>query len=128
MSDAILAATLELRAFLFRNVYENDVSTVEFRKSADILGGLWDKVRERPEEFLDAATLSRDGVDAAARDFLAGMTDRYAVGAVRAAVHPQALGGDAARLEPGAVARAFRPVPGRGAEAPRLHGGSPAEG
>jgi dGTPase len=80
MSDQTLAATLELRAFLFRSVYENDVSTVEFRKAADILGGLWEKVRERPREFLDARTVERDGVDAAGRDFLAGMTDRFAVG------------------------------------------------
>lgn len=79
MSDDTLAATLELRAFLFRTVYENDVSTVEFRKAADILGGLWEKVHERPDEFLDPATLAREGVDAAARDFLAGMTDRFAV-------------------------------------------------
>jgi dGTPase len=79
MSDETLGATLELRAFLFRNVYENDVSTVEFRKAADILGGLWEKVRERPDEFLDRATVEREGADAAARDFLAGMTDRYAV-------------------------------------------------
>lgn len=80
MSDDTLAATLELRAFLFRSVYENDLSTVEFRKAADILGGLWEKVRERPDDFLDQRTVERDGVDAAARDFLAGMTDRYAVG------------------------------------------------
>jgi dGTPase len=80
MSDETLAATLELRAFLYRTVYENDLSTVEFRKAADILGGLWEKVRERPDEFLDRRTVEREGVDAAARDFLAGMTDRFAVG------------------------------------------------
>ena len=80
MSDDVLAATLELRAFLFRTVYENDVSTVEFRKAADILGGLWEKVRERPGDFLERWTVDREGVDAAARDFLAGMTDRFAVG------------------------------------------------
>jgi dGTPase len=80
MSDETLAATLELRAFLFRTVYENEASTVEFRKAADILGGLWEKVRERPREFLDRATVDREGIDAAARDFLAGMTDRFAVG------------------------------------------------
>ena len=79
MSEETLAATLELRAFLFRTVYENDLSTVEFRKAADILGGLWEKIHERPQEFLDARTMERDGVAAAARDFLAGMTDRFAV-------------------------------------------------
>ena len=50
-----------------------------FKKAAGILGGLWDKVREQPERFLDHRTLDRDGLNAAARDFLAGMTDRYAI-------------------------------------------------
>jgi dGTPase len=79
MSDAILQATVELRQFLFEAVYENDVATAEFKKAAGILGGLWEKVRERPKEFLDVRTIEQEGLDAAARDFLAGMTDRYAV-------------------------------------------------
>ncbi len=80
MSDAVLEATLAMRAFLFESVYENDVATAEFRKAAGILGGLWEKVRERPEEFLDQAILRTDGLDVAAKDFVAGMTDRFAVG------------------------------------------------
>ena len=56
-----------------------DHVTAEFGKAAGVLGGLWDKVRARPAEFLDHTTLEAEGVDAAARDFLAGMTDRYAV-------------------------------------------------
>jgi dGTPase len=79
MSDAILEATLGLRSFLFGAVYENDTATAEFKKAAGILGGLWDKVRESPGEFLDPRTIDCEGLDAAARDFLAGMTDRYAV-------------------------------------------------
>ncbi len=79
MSDDILQATLDLRTFLFAQVYENDIATAEFGKASSILGGLWDKVREKPEEFLDQATIVREGLDAATRDFLAGMTDRYAI-------------------------------------------------
>jgi dGTPase len=79
MSDPVLQATLDLRDFLFAAVYENDVATAEFRKAAGILGGLWEKVRERPGDFLDRGTIDREGLDAAARDFVAGMTDRYAV-------------------------------------------------
>ena len=41
--------------------------------------GLWEKVRQRPEVFLDLRTVEAEGVDVAAQDFLAGMTDRYAV-------------------------------------------------
>ena len=51
----------------------------EFKKAVDILSGLWEKVRERPDEFLDRVTIDTEGVDAAARDFVAGMTDRYAL-------------------------------------------------
>ncbi|MBP1634661.1 MAG: dgt [Acidobacteria bacterium] len=79
MSEPVLAATLELRAFLFRTVYEDRRSAVQLRKASGILGGLWEKIRERPGRFLDPRVIERDGVDVAARDFLAGMTDRYAV-------------------------------------------------
>ena len=79
MTAQVLDAMLDLRAFLFANVYENDLSTAEFKKAAGILGGLWEKVHDAPESFLDGRTLRAEGVDAAARDFLAGMTDRYAV-------------------------------------------------
>jgi len=79
MSDTVLEAVLALRGFLFDAVYENTIATAEFRKATDILSGLWEKVRERPAQFLDPRTLENEGLDAAARDFLAGMTDRYAV-------------------------------------------------
>jgi dGTPase len=79
MSQPVLDAVLDLRQFLFDAVYENGVATAEFKKAEDILSGLWTKVHERPDEFLDVRTVQKEGVDAAARDFVAGMTDRYAV-------------------------------------------------
>jgi dGTPase len=79
MSDRILNAILSLRSYLFEAVYENTIATIEFRKATDILSGLWEKVQERPREFLDPRTIDTDGLDAATRDFIAGMTDRYAV-------------------------------------------------
>src|SRR4051812_15923243 len=79
MSDAVLDATVGLRSFLFEAVYENEVATAEFKKAAGILGGLWEKVREKPGEFLDRRTIEHEGLDVAAKDFVAGMTDRYAV-------------------------------------------------
>jgi dGTPase len=36
-------------------------------------------MRERPDDYLDRRTVEAEGLDAAARDFLAGMTDRFAV-------------------------------------------------
>ena len=79
MSEPVLEATLAMRSFLFDAVYENSVATAEFKKATGIFGGLWDKVRERPDEFLDRRVVETDGLDVAAKDFLAGMTDRFAV-------------------------------------------------
>jgi hypothetical protein len=79
MSPAVLTAVLDLRTFLFDTVYENSLATVEFKKATGILTGLWEKVHERPQEFLEPTTVEAEGLDAAARDFVAGMTDRYAV-------------------------------------------------
>ncbi|HEX7139185.1 MAG TPA: deoxyguanosinetriphosphate triphosphohydrolase [Vicinamibacterales bacterium] len=79
MSDRVLQAVLALRGFLFDAVYENSIATEEFKKATGILSGLWEKVRERPDRFLDRRTIASEGLDAATRDFIAGMTDRYAV-------------------------------------------------
>lgn len=79
MSEEILQATLEMREFLFGAVYENDAATAEFAKAAGILGGIWEQVRKRPEAHLDMRTVEAEGLDVAVRDFVAGMTDRYAV-------------------------------------------------
>ena len=70
---------LDLRAFLFASVYENELSTAEFKKAAGILGGLWEKVRERPDEFLDARTVEPRGWTRRRGTSWPGMTDRYAV-------------------------------------------------
>ncbi|HEX5215403.1 MAG TPA: deoxyguanosinetriphosphate triphosphohydrolase [Vicinamibacterales bacterium] len=79
MSDEILNATLALRSYLFEAVYENPRATSEFEKATGILGGLWERVRLRPEIYVDRTTLEAEGLDVATKDFLAGMTDRYAV-------------------------------------------------
>ncbi|MEZ5284478.1 MAG: hypothetical protein R2712_06650 [Vicinamibacterales bacterium] len=62
-----------------RPEYENQAATAEFSKAHGILGGLWEKVRADPARFLDPRTVEAEGLDRAAQDFLAGMTDRYAV-------------------------------------------------
>jgi len=79
MSERVLRAVLDLRSYLFDAVYENTIATAEFRKATDILSGLWGKVRERPDEFLDRQTIDAEGLDVATCDFIAGMTDRYAI-------------------------------------------------
>ena len=79
MTPEVLEAILALRAFMFEAVYENQMATAEFAKADGILGGLWERVRQAPERYLDLRTVEEEGLDRAAQDFLAGMTDRYAV-------------------------------------------------
>jgi dGTPase len=79
MSRPVLDATLAMRAFLFGAVYENEIATAEFKKATGILGGLWERVRERPADLLDPRIIQTEGLDVATKDFLAGMTDRFAV-------------------------------------------------
>ena len=73
MSSEVLEATLELRTFLFDNVYENEAATAEFKKATGILGGLWEKIRERPRDFLDERTIADQAYELAGAepDFVA---------------------------------------------------------
>jgi dGTPase len=80
MSAEMLEATLALRDFLFVEVYENPSAMAEFTKAEGILGGLWERVQRTPEQFLDPRTVESDGLNVATQDFIAGMTDRFAVG------------------------------------------------
>jgi dGTPase len=93
MSQEILDATLALRSFLFEAVYENPRATAEFEKAAGILGGLWERLLARPDPYLDPTTIEREGLPAAARDFLAGMTDRYAISLFQELFVPRAWNG-----------------------------------
>ena len=92
MSAEVLEATLTLREFLFAAVYEDEAATAEFGKVAGILESLWGRVRSEPARFLDGATLERDGLDVASRDFLAGMTDRFAIGLFEELFVPRSWG------------------------------------
>jgi dGTPase len=79
MSDEVLEATLVLRRFLFERVYDSKISTAEFRKASGLLLGLAEKLREDREHLLDRRVVETEGLEVAVVDFLAGMTDRYAV-------------------------------------------------
>ena len=93
MSQSVLDALLALRAFLFDAVYENEAATSEFRKVAGILGGLWERASQEPVRFLDQRTIEQDGLDIAIRDFIAGMTDRFAVNLYQRLFVPRAWSG-----------------------------------
>jgi dGTPase len=74
LSEEVYAALMELRTWLFRTVYHNPRSR-ENHKAGEVVAALFDYYLERPEER------AKSGCDPVTEtiDFIAGMTDRYAL-------------------------------------------------
>lgn len=81
LSEEDERAVDELRAFMFDAVYRNPVAKGEEYKGMDILRSLYEHYAERPDELPEETRLIalRDGLDRAVCDYIAGMTDRFAV-------------------------------------------------
>lgn len=80
MSSEALGATEALRSFLVKRVYYNESSYREFRKAYKIVEELYNYFLENPENMLTEFRL-KDEMDTerSVCDFIAGMTDRYAL-------------------------------------------------
>jgi len=69
-----------LRKFLFDSVYTNPKVKGEEPKVHLLIGHLFDYFSKNPDKLSRdyAFVIERDGVRTAVRDYIAGMTDRYA--------------------------------------------------
>ncbi len=87
----VQAALLGLRAFLFERVYANPRGRQEFDKARKLLQELFDYFGQHPEEIPQEIRTVSAGEDPrrAVADFLAGMTDRYALATYRRIALPQ---------------------------------------
>jgi dGTPase len=88
MSEAMAAAHLELKRFLLEHVYRHQrvlrMTTKARRVVQQLFEALSGEIRLLPEEYRDMAQRAelRDGVSGRMRivaDYIAGMTDRYAI-------------------------------------------------
>lgn len=79
MSEERLEAMMTLRTFLNDRVYRHPEPQKELRKARKILTDLYEYLLRSPEQFLPAEMLLRDPIERVAADFLAGMTDSYAI-------------------------------------------------
>ena len=77
----IARAMEDLRNFMFEKVYKNPVAKGEEYKSKDIIGALYDHYLKHPEEIPAdfQPQLDFDGIERTVCDYIAGMTDKYAV-------------------------------------------------
>lgn len=81
MSDDFYAAFLDLHDFMFTAVYTNPVCKGEESKAVDMLQKIYSyyikHIDEMPEEFVKIA--ETDGDERAVCDYIAGMSDNYAL-------------------------------------------------
>jgi dGTPase len=80
MSEEVLEAVETLRAFLYERVYEGEETKREFSKARKILLDLYDHYLKHPEEvFEDIPPVEGEDERRRVCDFIAGMTDRFAI-------------------------------------------------
>ncbi|MEO8033774.1 MAG: deoxyguanosinetriphosphate triphosphohydrolase [Acidobacteriota bacterium] len=77
MSPEILGALESLRTFMFERMYLTPAVRDEFDKAQRMLTELFQYVTAHPEQFLEPG--QDEPVERLAIDFIAGMTDRYAM-------------------------------------------------
>ncbi len=77
----IADAMERLRTFMFDHVYKNPVAKGEEHKARDIIGMLYDHYLKHPEEIPAdfQSQLDFDGIERTVCDYIAGMTDKYAM-------------------------------------------------
>ena len=81
LSESVNKALLDLRGFMFENVYRNPAAKSEETKAKDMLKRLYDYYYHHPEALpVDfQPQMSFDGLERTVCDYIAGMTDNYAV-------------------------------------------------
>jgi dGTPase len=80
MSDEISAATYALRDFLFDSVYESSKIINEFKKAKKVLRDLYAYYLEHIEEvYMHIPKEEKVNKHRVVCDFIAGMTDRFAL-------------------------------------------------
>lgn len=81
MSEEISQATMELRSFLFDNVYRNPIAKAEEEKAIEMLRILYEYFVKHPKEMPGVyyKNTKNEPVERCVCDFVASMTDRYAI-------------------------------------------------
>ena len=81
LTPAAEKALKDLRAFMFDRVYRNPIAKGEEHKAQDLLARLFEYYTARPEALPEdfQPQLTFEGIERTVCDYIAGMTDNYAV-------------------------------------------------
>ncbi|MCL2190055.1 MAG: deoxyguanosinetriphosphate triphosphohydrolase [Defluviitaleaceae bacterium] len=88
LSPEVSAVLKELRAYLFANIYAHQLHNSERKKIQTLLRLLFEHYIKHPEKLPEE--LRKTAKDKAAADYIAGMTDRYAMKRFREIYMPSA--------------------------------------
>ena len=69
----------KIKFFLNKNMYNNPVVLKKTKEGSDIVSFLFKKIREKPSKFLKINDQKMFTIERRICDFIAGMTDRYAI-------------------------------------------------
>jgi dGTPase len=94
MSPAIQEGMMDLRAIMFRNVYDNPVAKIEEEKAIKMLKKLYEYYIEHPEsmsrEYRELIQYKGEEKAQTVCDYLSGMTDQYSMDKFREIYIPKA--------------------------------------
>lgn len=95
MTDEVGQATMELRKFLFANVYENSVAKSEDEKAKKLLERLFEYFCKRPDLMPEVyfRNVEEEGVQRCVCDYISSMTDRFAIELYNQLFVPRVWGG-----------------------------------
>ena len=79
LSEAVWGAMMQMRSFLFDNLYSRGDAKWEEPKAYVMIEELFDHFMEHPDEVPPEYRVHDDALDVQVADFVSGMTDRYAV-------------------------------------------------
>ena len=81
MTEPHWEATMKLRSFMFENVYFNSAAKSEDSKVADMIEHIYEYFRKQPDKLPPEyqANIEEDGVERSICDYIACMTDHYAL-------------------------------------------------
>lgn len=83
MSPKVQEAMLSLRRYMFQTVYTNPVAKGQEKKAEDLVKQLFlyyrEHISELPEEYIELLNTNKGTAEQVVCDYIAGMTDRYAI-------------------------------------------------
>jgi dGTPase len=91
LSPTVARQVVELRDWLYANVYQAKAVEQEFRKASRVLRELFGYFAANPEELTTCGGRHEQGenIETSVTDFIAGMTDRYAMNLYQKLFFPQ---------------------------------------